>query len=130
MADRATQKYLVKGGLPQDGKSDSLSPASSLLYFTPEPHTQRFFHIMTGIFWRRPAGSLVDGNEERDLGRSIDTRSIGDKINGPGSVPRRWGSRVVETSQDLEAKGSFCNDYSSDQNCWELWKNMDSMSIR
>lgn len=125
MADRVTQKYLGKGGLPQEGKSDSLSPASSLLYFTPEPHTQRFSHITTGIFWRRLAGSLVDGNEEGDLGRSMETRFIGDKINGPGSVPRLWGSRVVETSQDLEAKGSFFNDNSSDQNCWELWKNMD-----
>lgn len=45
---RETQKYLGKGGLPQDGKSDSLSPASSLL-FTPEPHTQRISHITTGI---------------------------------------------------------------------------------
>lgn len=48
-----------KGGLPQDGKSDSLSPASSLL-FTAEPHTQRISHITTGIFWRRLARSLVD----------------------------------------------------------------------
>lgn len=40
-----------------------------------------------------------------------------------GSVPRLWDSRVVETgkvSQDPEAKASFCNDYSSDQNCWQL----------
>lgn len=44
----------------------------------------------------------------------METRFIGDKTNGPGSVPRLWASRVVEISQDLEAKGSFCNDSSSD----------------
>lgn len=99
MADRATQKYLGKGGLPQDGKSDSLSPASSLLYFTPEPHTQWFSHITTGIFWRRLAGSLVDGNEERNLGRSMETRFIGDKINGPGSVPRLWAAGLLRLAR-------------------------------
>lgn len=27
---------------------------------------------------------------------------------------------MEKVSQDLEAKASFCNDYSSDPNCWEL----------
>lgn len=57
-ADRAAQKCVGKDGLPQVGKSGSLSPASFLL-FTPEPHTT-LSQNTTGIFWRRLAGSLVD----------------------------------------------------------------------